>query len=155
MFLIETMVSDSNYQLLTILNFKGSSPWQSYAWSYVLISIPFTTLLLGELPFLLGGLWIITWGLVIHTYILMVKILLLRFMIVRFGKLPHLYGKFSIFPGSSLVRTYFWSSTSFYKSFIMIFMVGFYPFWDNKCLLFYHLLPHLYHPVWLVIFFNS
>ena len=62
---------------------------------------------LGKLPFLLGDLCIITRGLVIRTYFRMIQHISLPFVAVRFCALPHLYGKLSIIPVSSLVCVYF------------------------------------------------
>ena len=84
------MVSDGNYLVITVLNFKFIFPWLAYAWSYLMISLPFMTSKLVTLTFLLGDLFISTGGLVVHKYFLKVQHISLPFMTVRFGKLPHL-----------------------------------------------------------------
>ena len=107
---------------------------QAQHW-YLLTSLPNMTLLLGELPYLYGKFWTINGYLFVRTYVWKIQLTSLHFMTILLVNLPHLYGKFSnialvlvvhtysygkfsIFPGSSLVRTYFWKFNFILQSFI-------------------------------------
>ena len=72
-------------------------------------------------------------------------------MTVRLVNLLYLYGKFSNFQGSSLVRTFFGIPTSF-LNYLLWFLIGFYKFWYDKDLLFHHLLSHIHQQGLLTVF---
>ena len=58
-----------------------------------------------------------------HSYVCIIEsfnLSQLLFMTVLLGNIPYLYDKFSFFPGSSLVRTYFCMFNFIFKSIIMV-----------------------------------
>ena len=85
-----------------------------------------------------------TGGLVVHIFYIKVQLISLPFITVVLSNLPYLNGEFSIFHGSSLVRTCFGTSTSFLNKLLRLY-ICFYKLCYNECLLFFCLFSFIYH----------
>ena len=148
------MVSDGKCLVNTILNFTVSSPCHSYSWSYVIISLPFMASSLIKLTFILGNLCIITGGLVIHTYFWKVQRISLLFMTQCDLVNYHICTVSSQYSPVVHFYIHIFDVHLHFKIIYHNIYIGVYKSRYIIYLLFFHLSPHIYHSVWLIIFFE-